>query len=1065
MVNIRPTGSAEWNNLLEIINSKWNSCLSGTAKILFVHCDTPAKLQSSLKEHLQNLEPEKVFYHSSIPAHGFLEPYYPFLQFIKDYLHTKETQEIQAFLRSAGVYSLHQDLLYRFLTSQPLVRKEELILEELAYEKKRMEQSIINMMVRISFEQPIILFINNLHLANESCLRLLQAFGGSTITPGRILVICLFNKNHRFVNEVQNNYWTAFTNWCQNCSLVSFNQPPLGKPFTKPNIPDDPNPPVTIEEQINVGLHCLHLLAMVDCQEIGKRIFNNIFDEKSLETRIYMRLLTMLGDSSRYLGDNDNALTYYQIALDLCEDEGLLSTSADLVRKIGHVYLQKHDFEAATQMANRSLKLAEQIKDRFQMLKAYEVQCTIEYKIAEFRCWETSHEKLCALLKEFNFENTLSYFLSTQPIHFRSPLRKILELQNQVIEIALRLGNEYRLANTNQFIGVIYSFIGDFNRSLEYYKKSTKIRIELGQVLEISQINNGIGYLYFLNGQFEEALNYFIKALKSIGDIRNYPEIMITCYNIAVVYYFNFQHQHAIYYLENLLAIVHALNYNYMRFHSLYGIYMFLGVNQIKSGNITAARECLQKGLQYEPINEEESFYFELLQAFLENELGHYEQALQHFKKAQSYADSLKELTDFKKLFPRFYYDYGAFEHAWGHTKKAHELWRKGIQASTEIKYTMYTDLLQSALDPRLPRPKQKILRHHIFDFKWILETAKQENKLNQMHKKINEINFINNLQKTTSDNYEVEPLIRNTMQLINNHFAIDYFYLYLMTDGDWKAYCYSEPPEALKPVFPRLFEKIANETADLFIPDLNEHPSYRDFANIIHSAIILQLMGDNKRLGFMFFLNNKRLVPFSIDDYRVFSTAARQIAAGLEKIHLNLELKEMVLRLKNLSLQDELTNLYNRRGFITLAEQQMKVAKRNNKGLLVLFIDVDNLKVINDQFGHEVGDEALKSVAKALRLSFRDSDIVARLGGDEFVVMVLDTTMENFPRICRVIQMNIRTINEENQIKVPVEVSIGCAEYDPLLDPSVERLMAEADRKMYQQKTAKKKNPEKQGK
>ena len=125
-------------------------------------------------------------------------------------------------------------------------------------------------------------------------------------------------------------------------------------------------------------------------------------------------------------------------------------------------------------------------------------------------------------------------------------------------------------------------------------------------------------------------------------------------------------------------------------------------------------------------------------------------------------------------------------------------------------------------------------------------------------------------------------------------------------------------------------------------------------------------------------------------------------------------------------------------------------------------FIDVDNRRSSN-QFGQ--GDEALKSVAKALRLSFRDSDIVARLGGDEFVVMVLDTTMENFPRICRVIQMNIRTINEENQIKVPVEVSIGCAEYDPLLDPSVERLMAEADRKMYQQKTAKKKNPEKQGK
>ena len=93
--------------------------------------------------------------------------------------------------------------------------------------------------------------------------------------------------------------------------------------------------------------------------------------------------------------------------------------------------------------------------------------------------------------------------------------------------------------------------------------------------------------------------------------------------------------------------------------------------------------------------------------------------------------------------------------------------------------------------------------------------------------------------------------------------------------------------------------------------------------------------------------------------------------------------------------MTDELTGLYNRRGFFNVAEQQIRLAFRMKKELLLFFIDLDHFKKINDEYGHRAGDQALVDLTGILKATFRDSDILGRVGGDEFVVMAFEAQQE----------------------------------------------------------------------
>ena len=169
-------------------------------------------------------------------------------------------------------------------------------------------------------------------------------------------------------------------------------------------------------------------------------------------------------------------------------------------------------------------------------------------------------------------------------------------------------------------------------------------------------------------------------------------------------------------------------------------------------------------------------------------------------------------------------------------------------------------------------------------------------------------------------------------------------------------------------------------------------------------------------------------------------------------------ERKRMEDEMREMSFRDQLTGLYNRRGFITLAEQQIKATNRARRQMPLAFIDVDDMKWINDTLGHEEGDQALVDTANIFRRTFRESDIIARIGGDEFAVLATDVMEMNPEILSSRLQHNIDTYNTHEAKHYTLSMSWGIAMYDPESPTSLDELMSVADELMYAQKRSKSK-------
>lgn len=156
---------------------------------------------------------------------------------------------------------------------------------------------------------------------------------------------------------------------------------------------------------------------------------------------------------------------------------------------------------------------------------------------------------------------------------------------------------------------------------------------------------------------------------------------------------------------------------------------------------------------------------------------------------------------------------------------------------------------------------------------------------------------------------------------------------------------------------------------------------------------------------------------------------------------------------LESLSLMDDLTGLYNRRGFLALARHESRLALRNRIRFAIAFLDLDGLKQINDTLGHLEGDRALIEAAGVLKACFRTSDVLARIGGDEFAVLVADTDEKE---ITERIQERIDARNAASDRNYRLSFSLGIVSSGPQDNSTIEGLLTKADSLMYEQKRKK---------
>ncbi len=169
-------------------------------------------------------------------------------------------------------------------------------------------------------------------------------------------------------------------------------------------------------------------------------------------------------------------------------------------------------------------------------------------------------------------------------------------------------------------------------------------------------------------------------------------------------------------------------------------------------------------------------------------------------------------------------------------------------------------------------------------------------------------------------------------------------------------------------------------------------------------------------------------------------------------------QLKEMQERLESLTLTDDLTGLNNRRGFQRLAEARLQLSRRTGEKLLIIFGDLDDLKLINDNYGHETGSEAIRGAAQVIKDSFRQTAVTSRWGGDEFVVLIGHGDDDTEEIVLKRLRDKVDQFNRSAERNFQLSLSLGCAPVDLNSGATLDDMISLADAAMYEDKAKKKK-------
>jgi len=231
-------------------------------------------------------------------------------------------------------------------------------------------------------------------------------------------------------------------------------------------------------------------------------------------------------------------------------------------------------------------------------------------------------------------------------------------------------------------------------------------------------------------------------------------------------------------------------------------------------------------------------------------------------------------------------------------------------------------------------------------------------------------------------------------------------------------------------------------------IPDTHKDERFIDNPLVINEPNIRFYAGlplrylDGSKLGTLCIMSSETK-ELSDEDIRLFKDLG--------------EMAERELAALQLATQDELTKIGNRRGFATLAQNNLYFCARQNIPVSLVYFDLDEFKLINDQFGHAEGDKALKSFASIMKQTFRDADVLARLGGDEFVVLLSDTNFELASSIIARFKNEISDYNQRAQRGYDIKFCEGIVSKDNVQNTSIDSLLKQADELMYQMKKQKK--------
>jgi len=299
-----------------------------------------------------------------------------------------------------------------------------------------------------------------------------------------------------------------------------------------------------------------------------------------------------------------------------------------------------------------------------------------------------------------------------------------------------------------------------------------------------------------------------------------------------------------------------------------------------------------------------------------------------------------------------------------------------------------------------------------------------------------------------------VEELLPGALEIIRGELRYE-FGAVLLAEGEELvvAAAYSALSDPLYIVGQRLTKEtgvvgwVARERRSLRVDDVREDPRYVPVHPQIRSELAVPILFGSELLGVLD-VESVELGRFRKEDEEFLLAVAELLAVTMEGLRAKEALRE-------LSLRDPLTDLYNRRYLFEVLAREIRRAQRYGHALSLALLDLDRFREVNNRFGHAKGDEVLKGVAKVLLQNLRVCDFVFRYGGDEFLLVLPETDEAGAEEAVKRVRQKLRAWSRSQDLGLVLDFSAGIASYHPQSPKTPEELLREADARMYDQKRA----------
>lgn len=648
---------------------------------------------------------------------------------------------------------------------------------------------------------------------------------------------------------------------------------------------------------------------------------------------------------------------------------------------------------------------------------------------------------------------------------FYSKMDDALMSFQKALDLYKTINSKEGILRSYNALGVLYHNARFYDKALDYYSKIVSIAEKINNVERLSASLSNIGEIHKSLGDNQEALTYFQKALDITEKEKHVPHTGLILINIANAY------------LE--------LNQPEIALKKL-----FIALDLIKKNNkILEESLCLTEiGKVYQSLDnfeKAEEYHFKSLEIstncnqkyrmitiylnigefyFLTKD---YNKSTEYLQKALEQSKSSNAKMEFVKIYSALYTTEKAmsnFEKALEYHEKIYKLEKENF--STELKKRI--SLISADF-----KYKNNMQENEIYK----LRNIELKKKSEELEKSYENLSIISSIGQKLTATLNIEELLDVLYKSINSLMDATVFGIAIY-DENTKIIDYKMFLDNSKRLYPHKLSidtkhcraaECIKENRILLINNFKEDEKYIELNESLESnkmsrsLIYIPLRLKEKIIGVLT-VQSYEPNRYTEKHVKILTAMASYIVSAIqnsikhdEVTTLNKlleiekkELEKVNLKIKFLANHDPLTRLPNRRLLMKFLNREIKKCKEENQILSILYVDLDDFKLINDNYGHKTGDYILKNVARKIKRSIKKSDFVSRVGGDEFIIVLPGIKDKNESRI--IAEKIIDNLNQEIEIhkhRFTIKASIGISIY-PDNSATIKNLLAKADQAMY---------------